>query len=101
LKEISHHPAASEEQVEAVGFYLANASLEIALRLDARLDEGLRAIQSHPLRFPLWEKTPARRYVVPKFPYVIFYLDRPDSVRILAFAHTSRRPGYWKSRIAG
>jgi len=64
------------------------------------MDEGIKAIQAHPLRFPVWESTPARRYVVPKFPYAIFYMERLDDIRILAIAHTSRRPGYWKSRIA-
>jgi toxin ParE1/3/4 len=100
LNEISHHPAALEELVGAVGFYLANVSLEVALRFDLRIDEGIKAIQAHPFRYPVWRKTRVRRYVVPKFPYVIFYMERPGSVRILAIAHTSRRPGYWKSRIA-
>jgi hypothetical protein len=35
-----------------------------------------------------------------RFPYLILYLDYPDRIRILALAHTSRRPGYWKTRIA-
>ncbi len=27
-------------------------------------------------------------------------MDYPEFVRILAVAHTSRRPGYWTKRIA-
>ena len=35
-----------------------------------------------------------------RFPYVIFYAEYPERVHVLAVAHTSRRPGYWKKRIA-
>jgi plasmid stabilization system protein ParE len=38
--------------------------------------------------------------VIGRYPYVIFYEDEPERVHILAVAHTSRRPGYWKTRIA-
>ena len=31
---------------------------------------------------------------------MIFYIDYPEYIRVLAVAHTSRRPGYWKTRIA-
>ena len=99
MKELSYHPAALVELVEAVNHYLIE-SQEVALRFDARVDEGANSIRAHPLRFPLWQKTRARRYVVLKFPYVIFYAESLGEVRILAIAHTSRRPGYWKSRIA-
>jgi toxin ParE1/3/4 len=99
LNELSHHPAALEELVEAVNYYLLKASHDVALRFDARVDEGTKAIQAHPRRYPVWRKTRARRYIVPNFPYVIFYMEWPGTVRVLAVAHTSRRPGYWKSRI--
>jgi hypothetical protein len=100
LNQLSYHPAALEELVEAVNRYLVEASHDVVLRFDARIDEGTKAIQARPLRYPLWQKTRARRYVVPNFPFAIFHMEWPGRVRILAIAHTSRRPGYWKSRIA-
>ncbi len=43
--------------------------------------------------------TGARRIVLKRFPYdVVFLLDR-DRVVILAYAHHSRRPGYWRERV--
>lgn len=40
-----------------------------------------------------------RRVLVRRFPYAIIYEDQPDAIRVLAIAHTSRRQGYWMSRI--
>jgi hypothetical protein len=35
---------------------------------------------------------------VKRFPYKIVYRERADDLYIVAIAHTSRRPGYWKDR---
>jgi plasmid stabilization system protein ParE len=39
-----------------------------------------------------------RRALFRQFPYAVYYQSRPDTVRILAILHTSRRPDYWQSR---
>lgn len=36
---------------------------------------------------------------MPVFRYVMPYHVRGDEIVVLAYAHTSRRPGYWRSRI--
>jgi plasmid stabilization system protein ParE len=41
---------------------------------------------------------PARRVFVPRFPYSVVFLRMSEEVRILAIAHQSRRPGYWRDR---
>jgi len=33
-----------------------------------------------------------------KFPYSIIYTIEPDHIRILAVAHSKRKPEYWLSR---
>jgi toxin ParE1/3/4 len=40
----------------------------------------------------------SRQLKVRGFPYVVAYRIRPTDVYIVAVAHTSRRPGYWKHR---
>jgi toxin ParE1/3/4 len=40
----------------------------------------------------------ARRMLVAKFPYQIVYRISADEIRILAFAHLRRRPGFWRHR---
>jgi toxin ParE1/3/4 len=41
---------------------------------------------------------PIRRVPVRRFPYHVVYLEMPDVIRILAFAHNRRSPGYWHNR---
>lgn len=40
----------------------------------------------------------ARRVLLRRFPYSIVFYERPKEIAIVAFAHSSRRPGYWRSR---
>lgn len=42
----------------------------------------------------------ARRAPVKGFPYHIVYLTMGDTIRVLAFAHYRRKPGYWSSRYS-
>ncbi len=44
-------------------------------------------------------KAPFRRHLLPKFPYSIIYAIEPDHIRIIAVAHSKRKPGYWSARI--
>jgi hypothetical protein len=40
-----------------------------------------------------------RRFILPKFPYSIVFLELPTEVRIVAVAHARRKPGYWLERL--
>jgi toxin ParE1/3/4 len=40
----------------------------------------------------------ARRILLRRFPYSIVVYEGKDEIVIVAFAHNSRRPGYWRSR---
>lgn len=64
------------------------------------IDRTVAAIVIRPRPFALWRGSRvARSAVVKRFPYVdIFTLRNTETVRVLAFAHTRRRPGYWKER---
>lgn len=39
-----------------------------------------------------------RRVLLKRFPYSIVFYERETEIVIIAFAHSSRRPGYWRSR---
>lgn len=41
---------------------------------------------------------PTRQFLLQRFPYKIVYRVRPHDLYIVAIAHTSRRPGYWRNR---
>jgi len=40
-----------------------------------------------------------KRLVLRRFPYSVIVRETREEVIVIAFAHTSRRPGYWKNRI--
>jgi plasmid stabilization system protein ParE len=64
------------------------------------IDAALVRVESSPTAFP---PDPfddrARRALLPRFPYVIVFVLHEDTVRVVAFAHTKRLPGYWTSRV--
>ena len=95
-------PEASAEFEDAVRWYesrRAGLGLEFVEAVDAALailarwpDVGHR-VSSVP------SDIPARRLTLSRFPYHVVYLDWDGVIRILAFAHDSRKPGYWLSRV--
>lgn len=36
---------------------------------------------------------------IQRFSYAIVFMANDDAVRVIAIAHTSRRPNYWLDRI--
>jgi hypothetical protein len=39
-----------------------------------------------------------RRKLIERYPFGIIYRIVGDEIQIVALAHTSRKPGYWKGR---
>jgi hypothetical protein len=40
-----------------------------------------------------------KRKLVRRFPYLVLFIELERTVRVIAVAHASRRPGYWRRRI--
>ena len=88
--------AAERELTEAIEFY----DLESPGLGDVFLSEVEHALAqvtafpeaAQPLRDGI------RRRILHKFPYALLYSLRSDQIRILAVAHTKRRPFYWEDR---
>ncbi len=100
MKPIEYHPEARAEADEAAAYYYGD-DRRISSRFLDILQKVVLEIQLAPRRWPFEHGTVAQRRQVKGFPYMIFYLDELDKIIILAVAHTSRRPGYWKKRIGG
>ncbi len=63
------------------------------------LKQGTKHIQSNPELFPcIPEEAAVRQYCLRRFPFRILYKNYPESILIVAIAHTSRRPGFWTGR---
>jgi plasmid stabilization system protein ParE len=66
----------------------------------AEVDRTLELVAEGAQRYPVWRPDrPYRRALVRRFPYVLFFTNEADSVRVLAVAHQKRKPGYWLRRV--
>jgi toxin ParE1/3/4 len=81
----------------AADWYLAR-SPRASARFSQAVLSALEAISESPLRWPAYLHG-TRRYLLHRFPFAIIYLDEPQQLDIVAIAHTSRMPGYWKRRL--
>jgi toxin ParE1/3/4 len=92
------HEEAAAEYNAAFDWYLQR-SPDAALKLDAEFERALAEIAQAPQR---WASGPhhTRRFLLRKFPFLVIYRERAGGdLQIVAVAHTSRKPGYWKERI--
>lgn len=96
VKEVSLHPDAILEAAAARLWY-SDRSEDAAARFMAELDRGIASIIEAPERWPEI-KDGRRRFVMSRFPFIIWYRIREADIRVLAIAHARRRPGYWMAR---
>ena len=89
---------ASEELREAVRWSEERHSGWGAKLFDA-VSHTMELIKNHPeIGEPRLGQPPSRQLRVLGFPYYVGYRVREHDLYVVAIAHTSRRPGYWKHR---
>ena len=93
-----YHPDAEAELIEAARFYERRVATLGGQFLDAA-DQAIRIILNAPDRWSIVEMN-VRHYLMPRFPYAIYYRVLADHIRILAFKHHSRHPDYWRYRLS-
>lgn len=91
------HPDALEEYNQA-GYYYARKEPGLDLRFIVAIEKAVDAILANPLRYRFIEED-VRRCLARVFPYAILYTIEEDYILIVAVAHCSREPGYWKHRL--
>lgn len=67
-------------------------------RFTAAIEETIGRILEHSERWRMIEPD-IRRCLVKKFPFSVIYSVQGDVVYVIAIAHGSREPGYWKHRL--
>ncbi|MGA9639769.1 MAG: type II toxin-antitoxin system RelE/ParE family toxin [Terriglobales bacterium] len=96
--EVRLHDEAAAEYDAAFDWYLEH-SPDSALKFDAEVERAFAEIARAPRR---WVRGSygTRRFLLRGFPFLVIYRETSaESVQILAVAHASRRPGYWKARM--
>jgi len=95
---LEFHEEAAAEYDAAFEWYLER-SPDAALEFDAEVDRGLKQIIQAPRRWSAGSYS-TRRFLLRKFPFILIYRERESAdIQIVAVAHTSRKPEYWKSRL--
>ena len=93
---------AAEEAIEAAAWYegrRVGLGVEFFAVLDAALDlleDEIVPLTSMP---GAAGARGAKRLVLKHFPYDVVVRELADEVVVVAVAHHSRRPGYWRSRL--
>ncbi len=92
------HPEARAELREARMWYYERSPLS-ATAFAHEVDHAVFKIREAPMQYPLTEHG-ARKFVLQRFPFNVFYRPGTDEIVIVAVAHQKRRPGYWSKRVA-
>lgn len=101
MRRVRIHTAAAEEAAEAAAWYekeRPGLGADFERAVDAALD--LLEAEIVPLATVpgVAGKRGAKRLLLRRFPYAVIVRESGTEVVVIAFAHTSRRPGYWRRR---
>jgi plasmid stabilization system protein ParE len=100
-RRVVFEPEASRELEASALWYEAQRS-GLGLAFLAAVDRTLDHLATWPGAGTLVPGVPAhlevRQMPIVRFPYRVAYLVTSQELRVLAVAHTRRRPGYWQSR---
>ena len=81
----------------AYQFY-AEESTRVAESFFKQINSSLETIKKNLRSFPYAYKS-VQKFVVKKFPFVIYYQLDESSIRVIAIFHTSRNPEIWNERL--
>lgn len=98
MAEPEYHPEAADEVADAFAYY-ESVDSEVGERFKLELDRAEQMVQRTPESWgPYLHGTQGFRFR--GFPFVMTYIVRDERIIVLAIAHTRRKPGYWRSRLA-
>jgi plasmid stabilization system protein ParE len=91
-------PEAREELLAAATWY-DDQRVGLGDEFLNAIDEVLERIAAAPFSYPRDRfDERARRALVGRFPYAVVFVVQGDEVRVVAFVHAKRLPGYWTER---
>ena len=91
------HSAAETDIRDAGNYYRERAGLQFSHSFFDAFEHAMRSLAQYPLLGAPWQHN-KRRFVMKRFPYAIIYEISTGEIRVLAVAHHSRKPNYWKNR---
>ena len=94
--------AAAEEAAEAAAWYEKERSglgIDFQNAIEAALDvleQDIVPLTSMP---GVSGARGVKRLMLRRFPYAVIVYESDAEIMVIAFAHHSRRPGYWRDRV--
>jgi len=94
---VSLTPQAEQELTEGALFYAREANAQLGQAFISEFERSASLLVEQPRLGAIW-RGKVRRLPLRRFPYsIVYYLSGAD-VRVLAVAHQSRKPGFWRGR---
>ncbi len=97
MKPLIIHREAIEELDEAVAYY-EDQKAGLGLDFLVEVEQALSKIQQNPSLGSVYKVIGIRRYVIQRFPFLVFYAELEECIWVVAIAHGKRRPDYWRRR---
>ena len=89
---------AALEDILAIAAYLEARRKGLGKAFRNELDTVISTLLDFPESAPVVSDRGVRRRLLTRFPYTVLYVLRDDLLLVLAVAHTSRAPDYWRNR---
>ena len=96
-RELVLHPLARFDLLDAVAWYEEQRQ-GLGWEMFEHVDAAMRRALRDPESFAVVEET-ARRVLVRRFPYAVFFQVEGDRLVVLAVSHVRRDPVDWRSRL--
>lgn len=89
----------AQAEIEAAAVWYEGRRPGLGSEFMRAIEVALDAIAEVPESWPRWQAGfPYRKYVLRRFPFVVFFTAEGVGIQVVAFAHAKRRPGYWVRR---
>jgi toxin ParE1/3/4 len=91
------HPAARLELDAALAWSKATFGDRTAAKLRRRFDQASQLLMREPA-LGTAQSGRVRKFPLRQFPYTLVYRVQSEVITVIAVAHQSREPGYWRMR---
>ena len=93
---------AATEFEEAV-FWYEQEEVGLGRRLTDAFEQAIKLLEEpNPPLVPVSYKAAAagaRQLILHRFPFSLITIEKDRTIIVVAFAHHSRKPGYWRRRV--
>jgi toxin ParE1/3/4 len=97
VKTVVIHSKARKELDHSI-FYYEGQKAGLGLDFLSEIEQVIGKIRQNPNLGTAYKTAGLRRYVVQRFPFIVFYAELDKFIWVVAITHGKRRPNYWSTR---